>query len=109
MHCTIDRVGSIRIVHVFDRVNERTSRELLQMLFDVARETDGRLVVSFLESPEIDLSVAQLFAESARALGPRVTLVGAKLPCGRGLASCFGEVFAGTTTTANNANTAKTQ
>lgn len=98
MNCTIDRIGSIRIVHVFDSVNERSSGALLQVLFDAAGETDGRIVLSLLESPEVDRAVARSLAAAARAVGPRVTLVVPEAPKGAGVATCFGDVFGGTST-----------
>lgn len=93
MKCTIDRVGSIRIVHVFDPVNEQMLEALFHTLCDVARECDGRVVISLLESPRIDRSATNSLAERARTFGSRVTLVVPEALCGAGLASCFGEVF----------------
>src|SRR5215469_6183074 len=52
--CSIDRIGNHRIVHVFDEFTDRTATKLVEMIRSLSSETDGRIILSLLESREVD-------------------------------------------------------
>lgn len=101
--CAVDRVGKLRIVHVFDEVSVRTVDRLARLVDLIASETSGNIVLSLLESCDVEAQAVDLFLNRTKHLHRRVTLVAQpKLTarydgglCGEErlrTASCFGDV-----------------
>ena len=72
---SVDRVGPLRIIYVFDDVTSRTAAHLVAAIRIVSSESTGRVVVSLLESRNIDRrSLMQAIAE-LNHLGSRLTFL----------------------------------
>lgn len=100
--CTVDRVGRLRILHVFGEVSLRTAGRLLEVIDRVALETTGGLILSLLESHDVEAEAVREILRRTPELHERLTLVGppdltgtadSETPTSFRTASCFGEVF----------------
>jgi hypothetical protein len=101
--CSVDRVGKLRIIHVFDEFTARTAGRLVETIRAVSDETDGRIILSILESRDIDRDCVNTAIDELGDIHWRLTLAAAPgirdysplRDHGSGVryASCFGEVF----------------
>ncbi len=98
--CAVDRVGKVRIIHVFDEVTLRTADRLVAIVDRVASETSGNVVLSLLESRDVERAAVDTLLRRTLPLHGRLTLVAPPALTTRYAyaaavrnAECFGEVF----------------
>ncbi|HEY2554573.1 MAG TPA: hypothetical protein VGI15_04925, partial [Candidatus Cybelea sp.] len=72
--CSIDRIGKLRIIHIFDEFTDRTARPFIETVRSVSSETDGRIILSLLESRDVDLGCVKNAIAELDDLHSRLTL-----------------------------------
>jgi len=71
----VDRLGSLSIVHVLGDIDEANSLQFETTMRDAARDSDGPLIVSFVECTSAAATSLNVLVRQFESLGTRLSVV----------------------------------